>query len=322
MTQDTTRGMKIVGTTGREDIARAYIAEMRPGKLVEFCESVEPPIPRRDKWVLIVSTMFGCPVGCQMCDAGGQYGGNLTVDEILEQTDFLIERRFPDRRVDVAKFKIQFARMGEPALNPEVIDVLRRLPERYDAPGLMPSVSSVAPAAGGRFFDELCKVKQEQYPAGRFQLQFSIHTTDRALRDQLIPVKKWSFDEIAAYGEAFRRPGDRKITLNFALAEGMPIEGQVLLKHFDPDRFLLKITPLNPTYRAVEHDLTSRIDPEVADGHSGLIAELESSGYQVLLSIGEPEENLIGSNCGQYVLRHLKAQETLREAYTYDLVED
>ncbi len=314
--------MKIVGTTGRDDIARAYIAEMRPGMLVEFCEAVEPPIPRSRKWVLIVSTMFGCPVGCQMCDAGGQYGGNLSADEILSQIDFLIARRFPERRIDVSKFKIQFARMGEPALNRAVIDVLRRLPERYDAPGLMPSVSSVAPSAGARFFEELADVKQDLYRGGRFQLQFSIHTTDKALRDRLIPVDKWDLAEIAAYGGAFYRTGDRKITLNFALAEGMPLESQVLLRHFDPERFLLKITPLNPTYRAVEHKLTSRIDPEASEGKIALIEDLETAGYEVLLSIGEPEENLIGSNCGQHVLRHLREQEPLSGAYTYSVASD
>ena len=33
--------MRIVGSTGRDDIARAYIGEMHPGKCVEFCESVD-----------------------------------------------------------------------------------------------------------------------------------------------------------------------------------------------------------------------------------------------------------------------------------------
>jgi len=310
--------MKIVGTTGRDDIARAYIAEMRPGRLVEFCESVEPPIPRKDKWVLIVSTMFGCPVGCQMCDAGGQYGGNLSAGEILSQIDFLIERRFPDRHVDVSKFKIQFARMGEPALNPNVIDVLRRLPDRYNAPGLMPSVSSVAPSGGAGFFDELAGVKANLYGGGRFQLQFSIHTTDGALRDRLIPVKKWDFGEIAAYGENFHEQGDRKITLNFALAEGMPVDPEVLLGHFEPELFLLKLTPLNPTYRAAEHQLASRIDPECAGESPRMVADLKAAGYDVLFSAGDAEENLIGSNCGQYVQRHLRAREALSRAYTYE----
>ncbi len=314
--------MRIVGQAGRDDIATAYIAEMRPGKLVELCESVEPPIPRRDKWVLIVSTMFGCPVSCQMCDAGGQYAGNLSADEIMSQIDFLVSRRLAGRRVDVSKFKVQFARMGEPSLNRAVVEVLRRLPREYHAPGLMPSLSSVAPTAGAGFFDALAEVKSALYGGGRFQLQFSIHTTDPELRDRLIPVNKWSLDEIAKYGERFLSPGDRKVTLNFALAEGMPVDAGILLRHFDPEKFLLKITPLNPTYRAAEHDLTSRIDPRAGDRKPEPVEQLEAAGYQVLLSIGEPEENLIGSNCGQYVQRHLRAQDLLGDAYTYDVVND
>ena len=137
--------MRIVGTTGRDDIARAYLGEMRPGRYVEFCESLEPPLPRSAKWVLIVSTMFGCPVRCLMCDAGGEYHGNLSSGEILCQIDFLTHKRFPDKRIGVKKFKVQFARMGEPSLNRSVLEVLRELPGRYRAPGLIASVSSVAP---------------------------------------------------------------------------------------------------------------------------------------------------------------------------------
>jgi 23S rRNA (adenine2503-C2)-methyltransferase len=110
--------MKIVATAGTEEIAQVYIAEFAGGKRVEFCESVQPPFPRREKWVLIVSTLFGCPVGCLMCDAGQTYGGKLSAEQILAQIDFLVKERYPDGVIDVEKFKIQFARMGEPAFNP------------------------------------------------------------------------------------------------------------------------------------------------------------------------------------------------------------
>jgi 23S rRNA (adenine2503-C2)-methyltransferase len=62
--------MKMVASTGREDVAMVYIVEPDDGKLVECVESIQPPLPREQKWVLLVSTMFGCPIGCKMCDAG------------------------------------------------------------------------------------------------------------------------------------------------------------------------------------------------------------------------------------------------------------
>ncbi len=311
--------MKVRASAGNENIAMVYIVETSTGNLVECVESVQPPIPREKKWVLLVSTMFGCPIGCLMCDAGGYYHGKPTKDEIFAQIDFLVEQRFPDHNIPCEQFKIQFARMGEPSLNLQVLDVLHELPMRYHAPGLMPSVSTVAPIGTDKFFDRLIEIKQEDFPAGHFQFQVSLHTTDSELRDRFIPVKKWSFARIAEYGERFYVEGDRKITLNFALAQGTPVDPQVLLRYFDPAKFLVKITPLNPTYRARENELVSYIDPLNAEQEYEIVQELQASGYQVILSIGELEENLIGSNCGQYLRAHLSADEPIENGYTYQV---
>ncbi len=51
--------MKVAASTGRDDIALVYIVELGSGRLVECVESVQPPLPRREKWVLLVSTMAG-----------------------------------------------------------------------------------------------------------------------------------------------------------------------------------------------------------------------------------------------------------------------
>jgi 23S rRNA (adenine2503-C2)-methyltransferase len=309
--------MKVIASTGREDVAIVYIAEYEPGKLVECVESVQPPIPRQQKWVLLVSTMFGCPVGCQMCDAGGSYHGKLSHEQIFDQIDFMVYRRFASGEIPCQQFKIQFARMGEPSLNPSVLDVIDRLPQRYRAPGLMPSVSTIAPSGTGRFFERLLQIKKEKYAGGRFQLQFSLHSTDSAKRDELVPVKKWSFSEMAEYGERFYSPGDRKITLNFALVRGVPIDPAVLRAYFDPDRFLIKITPLNPTYRVMENRLESHIDPYREPGEDQVVRSLQDAGYDVIVSIGEVEENQIGSNCGQYLRTHLEADSKIEDGYTY-----
>jgi 23S rRNA (adenine2503-C2)-methyltransferase len=294
--------MRILAAVGSDDIARAYVAETEAGRLVEFTEAVQPPLPREEKWVLVISTLFGCPFRCVMCDAGGGYGGKLSFDELVGQVDFLVDRRYPDRRVPSRKFKIQFARVGEPSLNPAVIDALEALPMRYAAPGLMPSLSTIAPAGCEDFMEALLDVKERFY-RGRFQLQFSIHTTDRELRDTLIPARKWDFARIAEYGHRFKSSADRKVTLNFALAKGMPIDPAVMIKHFDPDHFMVKITPVNPTHAAVGNGIISLVTPG-GDAAARERERLEAEGYDVLLSIGELEENRIGSNCGQFIQRH------------------
>jgi 23S rRNA (adenine2503-C2)-methyltransferase len=312
--------MKTVASTGREDIAVVYILDLGEERLVECVDALQPPLPIQDKWVLLVSTMFGCPVRCKMCDAGGFYAGKLTAEQIFAQIDFLVDRRFPDRRIPSRQFKIQFARMGEPALNPAVLDVIEQLPRRYHAPGCMPSVSTIAPHGAEDFLERLLEIKQALYPDGMFQFQFSLHTTDPTLRDEIIPVRKWSFEQMAEYGERFYQPGDRKITLNFALAQGNPLEAGALRRYFSPEKFLVKITPLNPTHLARQHQLDSYISTNAdEEGEYQVVSHLRAAGYQVILSIGELEENRIGSNCGQYLRRHLQAQRALEGGYTYDI---
>jgi len=312
--------MKILSTTGTDDIATVYVAQLEDGNIIEFVESVQPPRPRKEKWVLIISTLFGCPVKCRICDAGTTYRGKLSQADMFDQIDFLVLNRFPDADVRVEKFKIQFARMGEPAFNRNVLTVLEELPDRYRAPGLIPSVSSIAPHGTDGFFDRLLDIKRTTYANGRFQLQFSIHSTDKLARDWLVPVKKWSLEKIAQYGKKFFAQGDRKITLNFALAKNVPLEPDVLGGVFDPDRFLIKITPINPTYSTLENNVVSYINPTARHGECDhLLQQLREKGYDVILSIGELEENKIGSNCGQQVTKYLRAGTGIPNAYTYEV---
>jgi len=266
--------MKIVNVYGTEDLAKVYVARMRENNsgtdgngsrnkfMVEFVESVQPPIPRDKKWVLIVSSLFGCPVKCRMCDAGTSYNGKLTTEEILEQIDFLIKNRFPDRIVPIPKFKIQFARMGEPSFNMNVLEILEKLPEIYTAPGLMPCISTIAPRSREDFFENLIKIKNKHYGNGLFQLQFSIHSTDSSKQNELVPCPKWGLEEISDYGKnCFYKKGDRKIALNFAPAKGYELDPEKIRKYFDPGIFIIKLTPLNPTVKVQENKLSSAIDP-------------------------------------------------------------
>ena len=308
--------MKVISRAGKEDLALVYIAETDDGKRIEFVESVQPPLTREKKWVIVVSTLYGCPVGCRFCDAGGNFQGKLSSEEILFQIDYPVQKRFPDGYIPVEKFKIQFARMGEPSFNNNVLDVLDMLPLHLNAPGLLPSLSTIAPVGTDKFFEKLLKIKEEHY-AGNFQFQYSIHTTDDKLRNWLIPVKTWSFEKMAEYGAAFSQSEDKKISLNFALMKGAPVDPQVLLEFFSPDRYLIKITPVNPTYMAINNNISSLISQDQENYE--VAQELQDAGYDVIMSIGPLEENQIGSNCGQYLRAHDNCEDVIENGYTYDL---
>jgi len=298
-------------TVGREELAYVYMLQLDddPRHLVEAVDSVDPRYPRREKAVIIISTQFGCPVGCLMCDAGGQFAGNLTADQMLAQVRFVSDRR--PENLGSRKLKVHFARMGEPALNPAVLETLERLPAELPTPHLLPCISTVGPRQSRAFFAELLKIKERRYD-GRFQLQFSINTTDEELRRTLIPAPHLELRAIAELAGAFcRSPDDRKVVLNFALGRDFPVDVALLARCFDPARFMVKLTPINPTEQARRSGLSTALsaaDPAAADA---LAQRLRWRGFDTVVSIGETEETDIGSNCGQLVRARL---ETLGQA--------
>ncbi len=311
--------LKILAKSGNEKVATVYVAEIN-NKKIEFVEAVQPPLKREQKWVLIISSLFGCPVKCAFCDAGGYYQGKLTEDELIAQIDFLIKNRFPDKVVKSDKFKIQFARVGEPAFNENILYVLEKLPSLYKMPSFIPSISTVAPIGTEDFFFKLLEIKNRLYK-NSFQLQFSIHNTDEKLRDEIIPVKKWNFEQINEYGEKFYSKGDKnekKITLNFAIQDQKAIDIDILKKYFDPEIFLIKITPINPTYKAISNNMATSLDIKFLT--ENLIANLNKAGFQTILSIGELEENNIGSNCGQYISNLNQKIIKQIDSYNYELI--
>ena len=68
-----------------------------------------------------------------------------------------------------------------------------------------------------------------------------------------------------------------------------------------------------------EGELFKQVEIESSDNEVSVGPVLAGAGYQVILSIGELEENLIGSNCGQYIRRHLSAKKNIENGYTYEV---
>jgi 23S rRNA (adenine2503-C2)-methyltransferase len=206
--------------------------------------------------------------------------------------------------------------MGEPSFNHAVLDVLERFPEKYPVDNFVASLSSIAPHGTDRFFDRLLDIKKDLYDKS-FQLQFSLHSTDVEQRNKLMPVTKWSFGKMASYGEKFYSEGGKKLTLNFALGKDNILDARSLKEFFDPDIFLVKVTPVNPTFKARQNNIDSLIVRE--EKEYPVIDSLKEVGYDVILSIGEWEENEIGSNCGQYIKSLNETCHVPEGSYTYKL---
>jgi len=310
--------MEIIKEIGNEKISKVYIGKLENGELIEFVEALTPPLDINEKWVIILSTQIGCPFKCKFCDAGGNFKRNLKEEEIFQQINSLIEFRFPNGFVDTKKFKIQFARIGEPTLNNDVLKVLKDIPKKIKSKNLIPSISTIAPSKSINFLKNLIEIKDNFYSNGNFQLQFSIHSTKEERRNWINNSKKLSLEEISSYGEIFFKKGDKKITLNFALMEEEDIEIKKIKRIFSKEKFLIKLTPVNPTISAIENKIPSLWFEDKEKIH-WISNKLKNEGFEVIESLGELEENKIGSNCGQYIQKFLKFDE-IKKFPVYDFV--
>ncbi len=90
-----------------------------------------------------------------------------------------------------------------------------------------------------------------------------------------------------------------------------------LLDLFDPNIFFIKITPINPTVSSKNNGLKTYYTSKEEE-HT-IIENIKKAGYDAMLSIGEVEENKIGSNCGQHILNYISSGKKFDEAYTYKL---
>lgn len=293
--------MKLVSKQGREDLAVVYVAKSEGGNLVEFVESLHTNLPREEKLIVTISTLYGCPVNCTICDAGPYYMGRLSKEAMFWQIDQVLSKYYPDSIVPVKKLKVHFTRMGEPSFNSSVLDVIREFDWYFKAPGFLPSISSIAPNGSEKFFDELLKLKNEKFSGGRFQLQFSIHTTAQKKRDEMMPVKKWSFQKIAEYGKKFVNNGDRKITLSFAPSAENEINTDIIKNIFDPEKYLIKLTPLNRTENVLKNNFQSIISHSEDENTVEIENEFRNSGFEVIVIKSSIDEIKIGSTCGQNI---------------------
>ncbi|MCX7957845.1 MAG: radical SAM protein [Deltaproteobacteria bacterium] len=289
--------LEVVSKISISGVASTYVGYVRNKKnnLIEFVDSTpSPQSDRRRKWVIIVSSQIGCRLNCRFCDASEYFKGNLTRDEIISQVDYVVNMNsFNPCRTE--KFKIQFARMGEPSLNNAVLDAMTELQKRF--PHYIPCIATTAPKGSEQYFERLLRIKDI---FSDFQLQFSVNSADESQRDEIMPFRKQPLEWISAYSERFYQRGKRKIVLNFALSPDARINYGRLAKLFNPKINIIKLTPVNPTRKAEKNGFETFLDYNsiysYLKHHSYRLSEY---GFQSIISIGDMRENTVLSNCGQ-----------------------
>ena len=258
-------------------------------------------LPLADKWVITISTQYGCSMGCRFCDvpkAGP--GRNATLDDMLNQirTGMSLHPGI----VESDRLNIHFARMGEPTWNPKVIECANRIHDGLGEFNPHPVVSTMMPkrnAKLGQFIESWMTVKNDMF-RGNAGLQLSINSTSEVERNEMFSGNALSLRGIADIMSG-AVPFGRKITLNFALA-GYRIDPDVLLRHFSPFRYLVKLTPMHRTAACAESGIATGGVAEEYAPYAYDESRLREAGYDVLVFMASEEEDRSRITCGNAIL--------------------
>lgn len=258
-------------------------------------------MPLTKKWVVTISTQYGCSMGCDYCDVPRVgLGVNATYADLRGQIETALT--LPGAPQSTQRLNIHFARMGEPTFNSAVISCGRWIADNLDGYHPHPVVSTMMPR-GNRmlwyFLREWMHLKNFEFH-GNAGLQLSINSTDEEERALMFNGNAQS---LAAIRDTMRdfKPIGRKITLNFAVA-GYTVDPDVLLKYFSPEWYIIKLTPMHKTASAEENEIRTEGDYTSPEPYLELEDKLKSAGYEVLVFIASHEEDAGRITCGNAIL--------------------
>jgi len=259
-------------------------------------------LPLEKKWVITISTQYGCSMGCTFCDVPKVGPGkNATFFDLLNQilTGIYLH---PEIKA-TERLNIHFARMGEPTWNPSVLDCAKWLKEHIDPKyKCHPVVSTMMPKNNSQlktFIDNWIRIKNHVY-GGEAGLQLSINSTGKYERERMFNGNACSLEEIHKIMQGLV-PIGRKITLNFALA-GYIIDEKILLQYFDPEYYVVKITPMHMTNSCKTNGIETRGGYENYYPYKDVEARLKNVGYDVIVFIPSKEEDESKITCGNAIL--------------------
>ena len=181
-----------------------YLLRLADGQIIETVG-----IPTQKRLTVCVSTQVGCPMGCDFCATGkGGFSRNLGRHEMIDQVQSVQEDQ--KRRVS----HIVFMGMGEPLLNLEnVLWAIKSLNEDVGIGQRAMTLSTVG--IPGR-------IRQLAQHHLQVTLAVSLHASNQALREQLIPSARRSpLDELLAECREYVQLTGRRITFEYILLAGV-----------------------------------------------------------------------------------------------------
>jgi 23S rRNA (adenine2503-C2)-methyltransferase len=226
-----------------KDGTRKWLIRTAPG--IEIETVYIPDVGRAG--ALCVSSQVGCTLNCSFCHTGTQkLVRNLTAAEIVAQVQVARDDlgEWPSPKEDRLLSNIVFMGMGEPLYNldnvADAIDIIS------DNEGIALSRRRITVSTSG-------VVPQLQALGERTQtmLAISLHATNDALRDVLVPLnKKYPLEQLMAGIRAYPGLGNaRRVTFEYVMLKGVndsPDEARALVKLISGIPAKVNLIPFNP----------------------------------------------------------------------------
>jgi 23S rRNA (adenine2503-C2)-methyltransferase len=225
-----------------------------PGERAHEIECVY--IPESDRGTLCVSSQVGCTLNCTFCHTGTQrLVRNLTAAEIVNQVLIARDRlgewpgaERPEGAIvpagERAVSNIVFMGMGEPLYNFD--NVKNAIETIVDGEGLSIGKRRITVSTSG-VVPEIGRIGEE---VGAM-LAISLHATNDALRDELVPLnKKYPIKDLLDACRAYPGASNaRRITFEYVMLKGVndtPAEARALVKLLKGIPAKINLIPFNP----------------------------------------------------------------------------
>lgn len=269
-------------------------------------------MPLSEKWVITVSTQYGCPMRCTFCDVPNlKFKGNASFEDLKQQLYNAISL-FPGVKY-TERLNLHYARMGDPIFNDAVFEfsrwAIRNKRQIAKDTGLSievfhPVLTTSLPVKFQKLEQrilEWCDIKNELYN-GQAGLQFSINSTNEDQRSEMYQGMQMHLEDFARIAEKMPEPVSRKYCLNFAFATDFEIDAKKVRQLFDTEKFMCKITPIHNNTACTANGIKTVGGYDSWKPYQQPEEELKKVGFDVLVFVPSIDEEDGLVTCGNAIL--------------------
>lgn len=279
-------------------------------------------MPLSEKWVITVSTQYGCPMKCTFCDVPNiKFKGNASFNDLKTQLYNAIGLFIKDCKY-TERLNLHYARMGDPIFNEDVFLfsewIYKNKNQIHEDTGLRievlhPVLTTSLPRRLKTLEERIlrwCDIKNSLYN-GQCGTQFSINSTDEDQRTKMFGDQQIHLEDFAKIASKMPKPVSRKYCLNFAFSTDFVIDAKKVANLFDRDKFMIKITPIHNNNACRDNNIKTVGGYDSWQPYQKPEEDLKKEGFDVLVFVPSLDEEDGLVTCGNLILggSHLKYKE-------------